>query len=156
MEPSKDAMAGALLNVVPGIMRSIRTEMRSHRSNDLTVPLFRTLMFLGGHPGVSLLDLAGHLGLTSPSVCKIVDGLVAQSLVMRQHSSIDRRKITLALTPDGQNVLDESRVRTQARLAELLAPLSAGQCETVFQALEILQPLFLPDGNKLIPGATKI
>jgi DNA-binding MarR family transcriptional regulator len=155
LSPAQTA-ARALLDVVPVIMRTIRSEMRIHRSNELTVPLFRTLMFLGGHPGVSLLDLAGHLGLTSPSVCKIVDGLVAQSLVMRQHSNIDRRKITLALTPEGQNVLEQSRTSTQARLADLLAPLSAEQCQTVFQALEILLPLFLPDGSKIIQAGTKI
>jgi len=156
MHSSTNAVARALLDVVPVMMRTIRTEMRSHRSNDLTVPLFRTLMFLGGHPGVSLQELAGHLGLTSPSTCKIVDGLVAQSLIMRQHSNIDRRKITLALTPEGQNVLDESRTSTQARLADLLAPLSAEQCETVFQVLGILQPLFQPDENKINQGETKI
>jgi DNA-binding MarR family transcriptional regulator len=75
---------------------------------------------------------------------------------MRQHSNIDRRKITLALTPDGQDVLDESRTSTQARLADLLAPLSSEQCETVFQALGILQPLFQPEEKRISLGETKI
>jgi len=153
---STDAVARELLDVVPVIMRTIRTEMRSHRSNELTVPLFRSLMFLERHPGVSLLDLAGHLGLTSPSVCKIVDGLVDHSLVKRQHSNTDRRKITLALTQAGQEVLDEARTSAQARLADLLVPLSTQQCETVFQALQIIQPLFLPAGDKILTGETKI
>jgi DNA-binding MarR family transcriptional regulator len=153
---STDAVARELLDVVPVIMRTIRTEMRSHRSNELTVPLFRSLMFLERHPGVSLLDLAGHLGLTSPSVCKIVDGLVDHSLVKRQHSNTDRRKITLALTQAGQEVLDEARTSAQARLADLLVPLSTQQCKTVFQALQIIQPLFLPAGDKILTGETKI
>jgi len=156
MSASTDAVARELLDVVPVVMRTIRTEMRRHRSNELTVPLFRTLLFLERHPGVSLLDLAAHLGLTSPSVCKIVDGLVAHALVERQHSNTDRRKITLALTSEGQNVLDEARSSTQARLADLLGPLSTQQCETVFQALQIIQPLFLPAGDKILPGETKI
>jgi DNA-binding MarR family transcriptional regulator len=156
MQASTESVARELLDVVPVIMRTIRTEMRSHRSNDLTVPLFRSLMFLERHPGVSLLDLSGHLGLTSPSVCKIVDGLVDHSLVKRQPSNTDRRKITLALTRAGQKVLDEARTSAQARLAELLVPLSAQQCETVFQALQIIQPLFLPAADKILPGETKI
>ena len=156
MDSNAETVARALLDVTPVIMRTIRTEMRSHRSNDLTVPLFRTMMFLGGHPGVSLLDLAAHLGLTSPSVCKIVDGLVAHGLVMRQHSNIDRRKITLALTPEGRKVLDEARTSTQARLADLLGSLSAAQCKLVIQALEILHPLFLPAGSKILQGEKKI
>ena len=156
MGASREAVAGELLDVVPVIMRTIRTEMRSHRSNDLTEPLFRSLMFLERHPGVSLLDLAGHLGLTSPSVCKIVDGLVARSLVKRQHSITDRRRITLALTRAGKKVLDEAKTSTKARLANLLAPLSAEQCETVFQVLRIVQPLFMSTGDKIIPGERKI
>jgi DNA-binding MarR family transcriptional regulator len=156
MSASRDAVARELLDVVPVIMRTIRNEMRNHRSNDLTVPLFRTLMFLERHPGVSLMDLAGHLGLTSPSVCKIVDRLVARSMVMRQHSDTDRRKITLALTDEGQKVLDEARASTQARLAGLLLPLSAEQCETVFHVLQVLQPLFMVTGDKIRPGESRI
>lgn len=156
MSASREAVARELLDVVPVIMRTIRTEMRNHRSNDLTMPLFRSLMFLERHPGVSLLDLARHLGLTSPSVCKIVDGLVARSMVMRQHSDTDRRKITLVLTHEGQKLLDEARTSAQARLAGLLVPLSAEQCETVFQVLQIVQPLFMSSGDKITPGETKI
>ena len=156
MRDSTEAVARELLDVVPIIMRTIRSEMRSYRSNELTVPLFRSLMFIERHPGVSLLDLAGHLGLTSPSVCKIVDGLVAHSMVQRQHSDTDRRKITLVLTREGQKVLDESRLNTQARLADLLAPLSAQECKTVFEALQIIQPLFLPAGDKIMAGGLKI
>jgi DNA-binding MarR family transcriptional regulator len=156
MSVSAETVARELLDVVPVIMRTIRTEMRSHRSNDLTVPTFRSLHFLERHPGVSLQDLARHLGLTSPSVCKIVDGLVAGALVQRQHSDIDRRKITLRLTPEGQAVLEKARTSTQASLVEQVASLSKEQCETVIQALQILQPLFLPAGNKIIQGELRI
>ena len=52
--------------------------------------------------------------------------------------------------------LDEARTSAQARLADLLVPLSTQQCETVFQALQIIQPLFLPAGDKILPGETKI
>jgi DNA-binding MarR family transcriptional regulator len=89
-------------------------------------------------------------------VCKIVDGLVVHVLVKRQHSNTDRRKITLALTPEGQHMLDEARTRTQARLSDLLASLSAEQCTTVIQALQILQPLFLPARDKIVDGRIKI
>jgi DNA-binding MarR family transcriptional regulator len=156
MDFSTDAVARELLDVIPGIMRTIRTEMRSHRANDLTVPVFRSLMFLERQPGVSLQELASHLGLTSPSTCKIVDGLVDHSMVKRQHSNTDRRKITLALTPEGQHVLEDARTNTQARLADRLGSLSAEQCQTVFQAMKILQPLFRPAGEKIPTGETRI
>jgi DNA-binding MarR family transcriptional regulator len=156
MGASTETVARELLEVAPVIMRTIRSEMRSHNSNELTMPLFRSLLFLERHPGVSLQELAGQLGLTSPSVCKIVDGLVAHGLVQRQHSNADRRKITLALTHEGQNGLDGARTFTQARLADRLAALSAKECETVFEALQLIHPLFQPAGEKIAYGGTKI
>ncbi|HTX91457.1 MAG TPA: MarR family transcriptional regulator [Anaerolineales bacterium] len=155
MTVSTDLVAREILDVVPLAMRTIRAEMRSSRSSDLTVPLFRTLHFLERHPGASLQDLAGHLGLTSPTACKIVDGLVDHALVARQPSRADRRKITLALTPAGSDVLEKSRASTQARLVELLTPLSSLQLETVFRAMELLQPLFLTAGSPLIREEVK-
>jgi DNA-binding MarR family transcriptional regulator len=156
MDVSVEAVAQEVLEVVPVVMRTIRAEMRSQRGADLNVPLFRTLLFLERHPGVSLQHLAEHLGLTPPTVSKIVDGLVLHSVVSRQSSQTDRRKITLQLTPGGQEVLDKSRSSAQASLVELLTPLSAEQCAMVYEALQIIQPLFQPNGDKSMQGEQKI
>ena len=63
MDSSTKAVAHELLDVVPVIMRTIRTEMRSQRSADLAVPQFRALLFINQNPGSSLLAVAHHLGL---------------------------------------------------------------------------------------------
>jgi DNA-binding MarR family transcriptional regulator len=152
MDISVETVAREVLDVVPVIMRTIRAEMRSQRGPDLNVPLFRSLHFLEHHPGASLQHLAGHLGLTSPTACKIVDHLVAHALVSRQPALSDRRKITLQLTAPGQAVLDQSQRSAQARLVELLAPLSARQCATVLEAMHTLQPLFNLEGDQHMPG----
>jgi DNA-binding MarR family transcriptional regulator len=149
MDVSADAIAREILEAVPVIMRTIRSEMRGHQPNELTVPLFRALMFLERDPGASLLDLSTHLGLTSPTVCKIVDGLVSKHLVSRQPSTDDRRKITLMLTSDGRDILEKARISTQARLAERLSLLSASEREAVFRAFELIQPLFLSVDNRI-------
>jgi DNA-binding MarR family transcriptional regulator len=152
MQPSIESVAQEVLEVVPVIMRTIRAEMRTQRGPGLNVPLFRTLHFLEHHPGASLRHLSEHLGLTPPTVCKIVDKLVQQSVVSRQPSHSDRRQITLQLTSGGQAVLDKSQSSAQARLVELLTPLSADQCATVFEAMQILQPLFLLEGDQRMPA----
>jgi DNA-binding MarR family transcriptional regulator len=139
-----DDIAREILDIVPIIMRMIRTEMRSQHSADLAIPQFRALLFISRNPGLSLLTLAHHLSLTSPTVSKMVDGLVLNHLVKRESSSKDRRKITITLTPQGQTVLDKAQNGAQARLAEILAPLTLEEGETVYQAMELLQSLFLP------------
>src|SRR5512136_916163 len=135
-----DACAQEILEVVPAVMRTIRTEMRRHRTADLSVPQFRTLAFIDRQADASLSDVAEHIGLTLPSMSKIVDGLVARNLVTRQTHATDRRRMMLALTPRGQTALQTSRAATRACLAEDLVALSDRQRETIAQALEILRP----------------
>ena len=50
---------------------------------DLSVPQFRTLLFLRRHPGASLSEVAEHIGLTLPSISKMIDRLEARDLLAR-------------------------------------------------------------------------
>jgi DNA-binding MarR family transcriptional regulator len=155
MVTSSDAIAHEILDVVPMVMRMIRTEMRSQRSANLAIPQFRTLLYISRNPGVSLQSVAHHLGLTSPTVCRIVDGLVLDQLVRREPSPKDRRKITLTMTDQGQKILEQAHNATQARLAEILAHLTQEEGEMVFQAMVLLQPLFLPTSSGHVEGKTE-
>ena len=144
MDASVDMIAREVLEVVPLIMRTIRKEMRSRRSPDLSVVQFRTLLFLNRNPGASLSTVAEHLGLTLPTVSKMVDRMVANNLVTREDSSADRRRMTLTLTAKGQNLLAEARGGTLERLAGILEGLAPGEREVVHQAVQLLQGLFSP------------
>ncbi|MFN8595883.1 MAG: MarR family winged helix-turn-helix transcriptional regulator [Anaerolineae bacterium] len=142
MPTSPDTCAQEMLEVVPSIMRTIRTEMRRHRAADLSVPQFRTLAFIDRGDQPSLSDVAEHIGLTLPSMSKIVDGLVARKLITRQTHPTDRRRLVLALTRSGQTALETSRKATRACLAEDLATLSDADRANIVRALETLRPLF--------------
>jgi len=142
MGVSSDEIARQLLDVVPLVMRTIRSEMRSRRTPGLNVPQFRALMYLNRNPGVALLDLAAHLGLTPPTVSKMVDGLVEARLVRRQASTADRRRVLLELTSQGRVMLAQAHDGTQARLAEIVSGLTPAEGEMVLQALACLQAAF--------------
>ncbi len=147
MSTSPDTCAQEILEVVPVVMRTIRAEMRRHRTVDLSVPQFRTLAFIERNVDASLSDVAEHIGLTLPSMSKIVDGLVTRKLVTRQTAHEDRRRMTLALTARGQTALQASREATRACLAEDLAKLTDRERETIRQAMCILRPVFTPPGE---------
>jgi DNA-binding MarR family transcriptional regulator len=134
--------ARQLLDTVPQIMRSIRSEMRSHRGHDLSVPQFRTLTFVNRNPEGSLSELADHLGLTLPSVSKLVDGLVNQKLITRRESKVDRRRLILSLTKDGDDILRIAHQATQDHLMDVLRGLSSEELSAILRALTLLQPLF--------------
>ena len=131
-----------VLDVVPSIMRVIRSEMRRHRSSDLSVPQFRALTFISKHPGSSLLTVAEHLGLTSPSACRMIDVLVGRGLISRQASLKDRRMINLSLTDQGQSILEISRKGTMGNLEMILSSTTPTEQSTIMDAMKILRPLF--------------
>jgi DNA-binding MarR family transcriptional regulator len=142
MVTSSAACAQEVLEVVPQIMRAIRTEMRRHRTADLSIPQFRALGFIDRNASASLSDAAEHIGLTLPSMSKMVDGLVARKLVTRQTDAADRRRLTLALTRSGQTALETSRAATRACLAENLAALTEVERANVVKAMAALRPVF--------------
>ena len=147
MPTSPDVCTQEILEVVPAVMRAIRAEMRRQRTADLSVPQFRTLAFIAHHADASLSDVAEHIGLTLPSMSKIVEGLVARKLVTRQTHATDRRRMMLALTTRGQTALQTSREATRACLAEDLSVLTDRERETIKQAMGILRPVFASQGE---------
>jgi DNA-binding MarR family transcriptional regulator len=97
-----------LLEVVPLIMRHIRSELRSQAMKELSVPQFRTLMFLRRHPDASLSLVAEHLGLTPPTVSKMIQKLVDQGIIKR-NTAPDRRQVRLSLSSKGISALSGAR-----------------------------------------------
>lgn len=148
-----DQVASALLESVPLVMRAIRAQMRGYRTADLSVPQFRALGFLHRRPGASLTDLAEHIGLTVAAASRLVDGLVARGYVARRPSPADRRTLELTVSPPGVAMLEASRARARAHLADLLATLSPEDREAVQRAADILRDLFGPREPQAVAAA---
>jgi DNA-binding MarR family transcriptional regulator len=139
---SPQECARELLDVVPLIMRDIRTEMRSRRTAELTVPQFRTLLFVSRNTGSSLSQVADHIGLTLPSTSKLVDDLIKGDLMTRQEQTADRRRVSLAVTARGFTLLEASRKGTLAYLADKLEGISGAEKETILKAMKALRNVF--------------
>ena len=88
-------------------------------------------------------SLAEHLGLTLPSTSKLVDGLVNEKIITRRESREDRRRLTLALTKNGEDILRAARGATQNRLKDILHELPPDELSVILRALNLLQPLFM-------------
>jgi len=141
-KPTADAEgARALLDVVPLVMRVIRTHMRRHRSG-LTVPQFRALCFVSTAAGSSLSAVADFIGLSLPAMSRLVDGLVEKGLMERKPSDDDRRLVRLTVTGDGEEALRGAREMAQAELAKALAGLDGGKRAAIRGAMDLLRDVF--------------
>jgi MarR family transcriptional regulator for hemolysin len=142
MTTDLEESARKLLEVVPLIMQDIRSEMRSRRSLDLTVPQFRALAFVNRNEGSSLWQVAHHMGLTPPSTSRLVDNLIARGLMARSDHPADRRRVQLTVTVHGIAILEASTRGTLSYLAEKLSAADADNREVIDKALEALRTVF--------------
>ncbi|MGZ4915742.1 MAG: MarR family winged helix-turn-helix transcriptional regulator [Halobacteriota archaeon] len=134
--------ARKLLELVPVIMQDIRSEMRSRRSSELTVPQFRVLAFVNRNEGPSLWEVAHHMGLTPSTTSRLVDGLIARGLMARIDNPADRRRLQLTVTDRGATILKASSQGTVAYLADMLSRVDADNREIVDKAMEVLRTIF--------------
>jgi DNA-binding MarR family transcriptional regulator len=130
--------AALLIENVPLLMRLLRTKFREKRVADLTMAQFRTLAFVNGNQDASLSETAGHIGLSLPSMSKLVDSLVRAGRLTRRVHGEDRRRICLGLTPRGERELDEAYRHTESFFAKKLAGLTDGERTQVADSIRLL------------------
>jgi DNA-binding MarR family transcriptional regulator len=141
MQTSMDECTREVIETVPLVMRTIRSELRKHGAQELSVPQFRTLNFLSRNKGCSLSEVAEHIGLTLPSMSTLIDGLVNRNLATRRTHPHDRRRMTLELTDRGQTILRSARDATNDYLATRLQSLSLGDQNKVAESMRILRSI---------------
>ena len=139
LEAPREECSREILDAVPLAMRTIRAQLRKHSGSALSVPQFRTLLFINRHRGTSISEVADHIGLTLPSMSTLVDGLVARNFVLRRVHEDDRRRMTLTLSERGDAALLSARTGAQAYLTERLKPLPEAQRATILRAMRILK-----------------
>jgi MarR family transcriptional regulator for hemolysin len=128
------ACATRLLEVVPALMREIRSEMRRSAPSALSVPSFRALIFAHTCPGASITELAEHLGVTLPTASVAVDKLAARGLLLTARSAGQRRR-SLHLSAEGEQLVRHARQHTVRALAARLHRLPAAQLGALAQGL---------------------
>ena len=140
---SSSRCAADILDAVPVAIRFIRSEMRNHRSAELSLPQYRALLFVSFYQGASLSAVSEQLGLSLSATSRLIDGLVGKGLLKRQASPGDRRQMALSVTPRGQSAYRAARRATQAKLAEELLALPQSQRAAMGQSMRTLRQLLM-------------
>jgi DNA-binding MarR family transcriptional regulator len=139
---SPEACARDVLAGVPAVMRVIRSEMRSRRQAELSVPQFRTLIFLSHADDASLSALAEHLGLSLSATSRSVDALVRRGLLDRQVQTGDRRRVRLSLTARGRAAFETALSATQRAIARRFKVLSREELSQIRATMHVLERVF--------------
>jgi DNA-binding MarR family transcriptional regulator len=129
---------------VPPLWSQIRAHIRSvaTESFDLSVEQFHILRYIRrGRWSVS--ELAQAKNISRPAISQGVDMLVNKGLVTRTTHPDDRRYVELALTQEGNALLDAVFQNTRAWMLTRLAALSQDELENVDHAMESLKKMLV-------------
>lgn len=122
------------------VMRLAR-RLRQEAAADITLSQFSALSSVERLGPLSLKELAEVERVTPPSMTRISTCLEERGLVERSADAADRRVARLAITSVGRQVLEHSRGRRNAYLAERLRTFSPEDRVALERALPILERL---------------
>jgi DNA-binding MarR family transcriptional regulator len=71
---------------------------------DLTIRQVAILGYVSAHPHTNPSVIAGAFDMSRPVVSKAIDKLVKRGIMIRIASSHDRRRVIVALTPEGFSI----------------------------------------------------
>lgn len=142
------ALEQAALHMVETLPRIFKTVKQRLRNTDpgcreLGDSQLGTLRMLAEGKQVTS-ELAHHFHVTTPTMTRIVDGLVNKGLVERRHDPEDRRRIYLEVTAKGTESAKKAHEQFRATLANYLSPLTSEQLADIRRAFSHLQSL-LPE-----------
>jgi DNA-binding MarR family transcriptional regulator len=128
---------------VPPAWRQTRSQIRriAVEKFQMTEEQFQVLRRIRkGSASVSALAEASQTSRSA--VSKAVDALVRRGVVSRSQDPDDRRNIPLALTDEGQRVMDAIFTEAEAWLSTRFERLSSEELETLLRGMEILRKAF--------------
>jgi len=96
---------------------------------DLTTLQYTALTVLERHPGITSAELARNSFVRAQSMAEMVTYLLGRDLVTRERDPTNRKQYLLALTPEGQRVLNGLFDAVADIEAKMLEDFDAGQTE---------------------------
>lgn len=110
---------------------------------DMTYPEGRVLIEIAENAPVTPMMLSKCLGLDKSYTSRIIKQLEKKGILSKKRSKQDMRSVELQLTAHGQEIFEQVNDRSNQQVAGLLASLSVGQQEKIFNdVMEINTLLF--------------
>jgi DNA-binding MarR family transcriptional regulator len=136
---SHDKDVSAVLDGIRRIVRALRESATDiERRLGISGAQLFVLQVLREGPAESLNDLAARTHTHQSSVSVVVARLVDRGLVSRERSEVDARRIRLALTQEGQELVRNAPEPVQRRLIEALERLPVDEVANLSRGLSDL------------------
>ena len=122
--------------------------LRQQTEGEITASQLSALSSVSRLGPLTLGALAAVERVRPPTMTRIVGHLEAAGLLVRRPAPADRRSAEVELSPSGRELLDRSRTRKDAYLAERLATLGPDELAVLRRAAAVLERLLEADERR--------
>lgn len=136
-EAAAQSAARTLADLVPRLARMIASALESDEAISLSLRQYRLLERLSER-AYRTSELAATSGVSQPTASAAVGALEARGLVQRTVDARDRRASLLALTDDGEVVLEMAKAQVLERIARVTRDVSAKDAAALQRLLPLL------------------
>ena len=116
---------------------------KSGALGDLSLPQFHTIMIVRAIGRITITELSDRLGVSPPSASAMVDRLVEKRILNREHSTTDRRKVMVQISPDAIKYIEgveETILRSFVEIVERIGPETTRKwCDVLDQVKSVLE-----------------
>ena len=122
------------------LVKQVELAVRSHLDNllrpaGLTALQYTALTVLERHPDMSAAQLARNSFVTAQSMADMITALEGRGLIARHRDQADRRRLVVALTSAGRELLDDYRDQVAALEKRMLAGLDSDETSQLRRSL---------------------
>jgi DNA-binding MarR family transcriptional regulator len=136
--PKRPRADPTLLYVIKQVELAARAQLDEiFRPIGMTALQYTALTVLERHPDLSSAQLARNSFVTAQTMADMVRALEERGLVERHRDTADRRRLVLALTGDGRDLLRRYRDRVAALEERMLSGLTAEQAAELRRGLSV-------------------
>jgi DNA-binding MarR family transcriptional regulator len=124
------------------LVKQVELAVRSHLDNllrpaGLTALQYTALTVLERHPDLSSAQLARNSFVTAQSMADMITALEGRGLIERHRDQTDRRRLVVALTTAGRDLLDLYRDQVAALETRMLAGLGGEEISRLRHCLYV-------------------
>ena len=135
-ELSLSQFADAVSEIMPVIAREFfRREETSFVKLKMTLPQFLVLVLLNKSGESSMSYMASGLGVTTAAMTGIVDRLVRDGYIAREHDKDDRRVVNIALTVKGSKMVKTMLEKRKHMIASIFSTLTQDERDQYLRIL---------------------
>lgn len=105
--------------------------------SEVTLPQLRTLVLVATRPGIGAGGVAEALDVHASNATRLIDRLVQAGYLHRSDSAADRRRLELALTAAGSDLIEEVMEHRRRCYERTLRRMTAADRRRLASALEV-------------------